>query len=171
MEDNNQNQTTEVPEGEEELLSWTVPEYQKHEKTTTWYIIAGLIGVGLLLFALFTNNFLFALFVVIAGAIIVIIEGQEPQKITITLTEEGIIVGNKFYDYDEFENFAIVYKPQQGIKNLYFDFFSALKHRISIPLEDVNPVKVRDILSSYITEDPDKTDPPLSEQLSRLLKL
>ena len=171
MEDNNQNQTKEAPEGEEGLLSWTVPEYQKHEKTTTWYIIAGTIGAVLLLFALFTTNFLFALLIVIAAAVVVIIEGEEPRQITITLTEEGIIVGKNFYDYDEFAHFAIVYKPQQDIKQLYFEFNSSLKQRISIPLKNINPVKVREILTSYMEEDTDRTDPPLSEQLSRLLKL
>lgn len=172
MTENNHeyNQNNPLEEGTV-LISWNVPEYHKYDKPLSWYIIAGTIGVILLGYALFTSNFLFSLFIVITGAVFVIMEGEDPPRITVTLTEEGLILGKKFYDYDEFQNFSLVYKPQQDIKNLYFEFPGMFHQRLSIPLEDTNPVKVREILSSYVEEDTNRTDTPLSEQLSRLLKI
>ena len=56
-------------------------------------------------------------------------------------------------------------------KNLYFEFNNVLKARISIPLEDMNPVKTRKHLLRFLSEDLERTDIPLSESLSKIFKL
>lgn len=176
MEEEKQNNFNEEEQEEtrdpgDVLLGWEVPEYEQPPKSRTWYLAAGLAGLAGLIYALFTSNFLFALIIIIAAVILILTEGQEPQRVAISLTDEGLILGKRFYDYDEFKNFSIVYKPKQDVKNLYFEFHNFFRHRITIPLEDVNPVKVRDILADYLPEDTERTDPPLSEQLSRMLKI
>ena len=97
--------------------------------------------------------------------------GQDPEKVIINLGNEGVAIGQKFYDYDEFRHFAIVYKPKLDNKNLYFEFNNVLKTRISIPLENMNPVELRDHLLQFLDEDLERTDIPLSESLSKMLKL
>ncbi len=155
----------------DEIISWQVPEYDRHERTKLWYIIAIIITLLLLLFSLFTANFLFAVIIIIAALVIILHDGREPEKVKVSLTDEGIVVGRKFYDYDEIKNFSIVYKPRQEVKNLYFEFKSAVKHRLSIPLENMNPLSIRENLLKYLREDLDRTDQPLSEGLAKLFKL
>ena len=84
---------------------------------------------------------------------------------------EGISIGSKFYDYDEFKHVSVIYKVRDNTKNLYLTFSNALKNRLSIPLMDQDPLLVRNFLVSYIEEDLDRTDEPLSESLSKLLRL
>jgi hypothetical protein len=91
--------------------------------------------------------------------------------INIVLNDEGIVVGRKFYDYDELKNFSVLYKPKQGVRNLYFEFKNGLKHRLSIGLDGMDPIVIRDYLLRYLHEDLERTDLPLSESLARLLKL
>lgn len=158
-------------ENKNEKLSWEIPEYIKHKRNKTWYIMASIIGLGLIVYSFFTNNFLFSFIIIIAGAVIIVTDSKEPQRITISLEEDGVKLGKKFYDYDEFKNFSIVYKPKNSVKNLYFEFNSAFKHRLSIPLEDQKPLQLRDFLLKYVEEDTDRTDEPLSESLSNWLKL
>ena len=155
----------------DEIISWQVPEYDRHERTKLWYIIAIIITLLLLLFSLFTANFLFAVIIIVAALVVILHDGREPEKVKVSLTDEGIVVGRKFYDYDEIKNFSIVYKPRQEIKNLYFEFKSAIKHRLSIPLENMNPLSIRENLLKYLEEDLDRTDQPLSEGLAKLFKL
>ena len=57
----------------EELFSWTVDGYERHERGPVWYAIAFLIGLSLVLYAIVTRNFLFAIVVVMAGVIIALI--------------------------------------------------------------------------------------------------
>ncbi|MDP3043219.1 MAG: hypothetical protein Q8N21_02355, partial [bacterium] len=97
-----------------EIASWQVPEYEKHKRTKSWYVMAIVIALALLLFAFFTKNFLFAVIIIMAAFVIILHDGREPDLIKINVTDEGIIVGRKFYDYDEIKDFSIVYKPSQG---------------------------------------------------------
>ncbi len=155
----------------EKLFSWEVEEYERHERSKFWYIAAIAIALILLLFAFFTANILFAVIIVITSLVIILHDGQEPQKVQVSITDEGIVVGKKFYDYDEIKNFSVVYKPRQKVKNLYFEFKNLFKHRLSVPLKNNNPLPIRENLLKYLPEDLDRTDPPISEGLAKMLKL
>lgn len=156
---------------EMETISWEVPEYDTHDRTRNWYYVAGVIGVLLLVYSVITSNFLFAGIIIIAALVIILTDGKEPQKVQIRLTDEGVEVGRKFYDYDEIKDFAIVYKPKMGVKNLYFEFKTVTKPRLSIPLLDRDPLIIRDKLLKYLQEDLERTDQPLSEGLAKMFKL
>jgi len=156
---------------EMETISWEVPEYDTHERSRNWYIIAAVVGILLLVYAVITSNFLFAGILVIGTLVIILNDGKEPQKVRISLTDEGVEVGRKVYDYDEIKDFAIVYKPKLGVKNLYFEFKTVVKPRLSIPLLDRDPLIIRDKLLKYLQEDLERTDQPLSEGLAKLFKL
>lgn len=152
-------------------ISWEVPEYEKHERGKGWYIFSSIVAFLLILYSFLTGNFLFAIIIIIATIVVVLHDGQEAVLVKISLTDEGVVVGRKFYDYDEFKNFSIVYKPKRGIKNLYFEFKSVFRPRLSIPLEKMNPLIIRENLLKYLEEDLDRTDQPLSEELAKLFKL
>lgn len=154
-----------------EIVSWETPEYQRHDRPAWWYAIYALVAIGLVIVALVTDNFLFAIIIVITSFVIVLHDARTPQPVLISLTSEGLIVGNRFYDYDEIKDFAIVYKPTQNLKRLYFQFKSVRKHRLSLALHDTNPLFVRENLLKYIPEDLERTDEPLSEFLSRVLRI
>lgn len=154
-----------------ETINWEVPEYETHERTRNWYMIAAIIGVLLLVYCVITSNFLFAGIVLIGAMIIILTDGKEPAKVQIRLTDEGIEVGHKIYDYDEIKDFSIVYKPKLGVKNLYFEFKTVTKPRLSIPLLDRDPLIIRDKLLKYLQEDLERTDQPLSEGLAKMFKL
>lgn len=165
-----------IPDSEDaslglEIVTWETPEYHQHERPSWWYIVYALIAIGLIVVALSTNNFLFAIIIVIGSFVIILHDARSPQNVLISLTTEGIIVGNRFYDYDQIKHFAIVYKPTHNLKRLYFDFKSVAKHRLSLALHDTNPLFVRENLLKYLPEDLQRTNEPLSEYLSRLLKI
>ncbi|SRR6056297_412907 len=152
-------------------ISWEIPEYQKPPRGKAWYILASILALFMLGYAFYNQNFLFALLIIIAIIAIVLNEKREAVKVQINLTEKGVWVGKNFYDYDEIKDFSIVYKPEEETKKLYFEFKNTLKQRLSLPLEDRNPVKINEFLSQYLEEDLDRDDPPLSEELARLFRL
>ena len=154
-----------------EYFSWETPEYEKHERTKLWYIEAIIIALLLLLFAFLTGNFLFAVIIIITSLIIILHDSRDPDMVEIRLTDEGIVVGRKFYDYDEFKDFSIVYKPKQGVKKLYLEFKNVVRPRISINLENMNPLPIRETLLKYLSEDLEQTDQHLSESLAKIFKL
>jgi hypothetical protein len=156
---------------ENENFSWQVPEYDKHEKTRNWYIFYSIIAFLFILYSFFSGNWLFAVIIIIGAIVIILRDGQNPAMVQVSFEPEGITVGKKFHDFDEFRNFSIIYKPKQEIKNLYFEYKNSLKPRLSIPLKDNNPLLIRKNLLKYLPEDLDRTDQPLSEALAKIFKL
>lgn len=159
-------------------IYWEIPEYIKHERTKAWYVIAGLIALGCAAVSVFTPNYVFEtpnylfLGIIILGSFIILMnDNTEPVMIPVILGDEGIQLGRKFYDYDEIKNFSIIFKPREDVKNIYLEFKSAAKPRITIALMDQDPIVVRNALLRYLAEDLERTSPPASEGLAKMLKL
>ncbi|MFA5000426.1 MAG: hypothetical protein WC545_03645 [Patescibacteria group bacterium] len=167
----------------EQYIRWQIPEYRAPKRSRSWYILAGLFVFICLFLSFFSvrnwqieflgpeANFLFALIIIVGAIITLINETREPLMIDIELGPEGIKVGRKFYDYDEFKNFVVLYRPKQKIKNLYLEYKNAARWRLSLRLRHLDPLAVRNFLAKYLEEDLERTAPPLSEQLTKLLKL
>lgn len=172
-----------MPELNPKYLTWQVPEYRVPKRGRSWYIVTGIFLALCFFFSLFTisswrlvflgynSNFLFILILLIASAIMYFNEKSEPLMITFQMGPEGIKVGGRFYDYDEIKNFAVLYKPKQSVKQLYFEFKNSARPRLSIPLRRMEALAVRNFLIRYLDEDLERDNPPLSEQLTKLLKL
>lgn len=164
-------------------LRWQIPEHRQPERSRNWYIAAGIFILLCLFFSFFSfqgwrpvflgsgSNFLFALIIIISASIMVIKESQQPFMIDFELGPEGVKLGRKFYDYDEFKDFSVLYRPKQSIKNLYLEYKNTMKPRISIPLRRMDALTVRNFLIRYLDEDLERVNPPLSEQLTKILKL
>ena len=164
-------ESAKITEAGKKIISWQIPEYNKHDRTRRWYIVSSLVGIFFVIYSFFSGNFLFAAIVIIGAFVIMMHDSQEPMLINFSLTDQGVIVGKNFYDYDVLKDFSIVYKPNQDIKNLYFEFKNVIKPRLSIPLNNFNPLPIRENLLKYLPEDLERTDQPLSEALAKIFKL
>jgi hypothetical protein len=91
--------------------------------------------------------------------------------VDVEIGPEGVKIGAKFFDYDEIKNFSVLYKPKQSVKSMYLEFKNSMRPRLAIPLRRMDALTVRNYLVRYLDEDLERTDPPLSEQLTKLLKL
>jgi len=152
------------------LSDWTFPEFIKYQYTRGWYISFLVILVLLLIFSIVTTNILFALILIIATTILYITRKHNPENINFTITEEGITINYTLYQWLEIKNFWIIYEPPQ-VKNLYFEFKNLLLPRLPIPMQDQDPVTIREMLLEYIDEDIEREGEPISDNLSRKLKI
>ena len=153
------------------LASWSFPEFETPDRPRWWYLVAGLVLLLLLAYAIISLNFLFAVVLVMITIIWLIREKETPLTVDFSITDEGLQLDHSFYDYDEFDAFYIIYQPNQENKSLYFHFKSRLKPRLHIPLREQDPIEIRNFLLSYLKEDLDQKDIPTSEQLGKLLRL
>jgi len=156
---------------EPKSLTWDIHEYHQPERNRTWYIIAAIVALGLIAWAIYDHNYFFALIILMGGGLMIYLENNEPAIINFALTPIGIELGGSTYDYDEFQDFAIVYKPHEDTRRLYFVFKAAYRPRLAIPLNQMNPLTVRHYLLKYLREDLERTNIPLSEGLTRMFKL
>ncbi len=152
------------------LVNWEVDEYAQHERSRLWYILAGLVGIGLIIYAVITSNFLFAIIVLMTAVIMLISMFMKPEKIPVIVTTTGIIVGDTYYDYQSIRDFSIVYDPPD-VKLLYLDFFAMAHPLLSISLEDVDPNIVRENLLPFCLENFKRNQEDLTDVMRRLYKL
>lgn len=152
------------------LAEWKIPEYIKYDRTFGWYVVIGGVGAVLLVYALWTANFLFALLIVITAVIIYQTHRRQPRELDFKITEDGLEIGERFYAYKNLKKFWIIYEPPE-VKTLYFETQRWLHPELSIFLKNMNPVTVRKILLKYLEEDLEQEDESSADKLSRLLKI
>lgn len=154
----------------EVVYGWSFKEYEKYSRSIRWYIITGIIAVLLVGYAVISANYLFALIIVLFGIIMMLQEMNEPADLNFLIVETGIVVGTRYYSFSELDRFWIVYSPPDT-EVLYFGLKNVIKHRLHIPLLDVDPIVLRDYLDQYLEEDLEQEDEPLSDRFARLLKI
>ncbi len=151
-------------------LAWNVPEFEQLDRGWKWYVIAGVIGIGLVLYAMFTANFLFAIIVVMGGIIMFLTAQRDPEHVPFLITASGLFIGDHFHPYHEFGNFSILYYPP-SIKKLYLTSGRRVRPTITISLEDMDPNIVREVLLHFLPEDLDRVEESLTELVTRVYKL
>ena len=152
------------------LHEWQFPEYHKHARGRTWYIVAAIIIFVLVAYGLMTQNFLFALMVVLFSVIILLNHSRAPQMLDFRVTDKGLAVNERLYPYEELQSFWIINEPPV-VKKLYFSFEKSIRPALAVSLADQNPEEVKITLSNYLPEDTDQKDEPLSDLIWRALKL
>ena len=152
------------------LLAWETWEFPPVERSTGWYVIAAAAGLGMLIYALLTANFVFALIIVMFAVILLMRDLKKPARIQVAITTDGIAFNNEFYPYGDIKDFSVIYEPP-AVSSLYLDFNSRLSPMMSIPLEDADPNVVRAQLLPFIFENLDRDGESLTDALSRVYKL
>lgn len=154
----------------EVVAAWEFAEFVKHEKGKVWYISFTVAFLAMLAYAYFANNLLFAIILLIFVVVYLSLEKKDPINVQVAITEDGLLLNDKFMEWKQFENFYIIYYPPE-ITNLYLQPKNNFKQRIAVPLDGQDPVTIRDFLLRYLDEDLEKEEMPASEGISRLLKL
>lgn len=167
MEDNSTNQITEYGKI---LLSWEVDEYPNHDRSRTWYVLGAIISVALIVYAIATANFLFAVIILMCGIVTLISTFQPPEKINVAITSIGILVGEAFYLYKDLKDFSVAYDPP-AVKLLYIDFQKPWQPLVSVPLEETDPNQVREYLLPFCVENLERTEETLTDAVRRVYKL
>lgn len=163
-------QNNSLAEYGEIMATWQVDEYPNHDRSRVWYVVGAIGAVFLIIYAIASANFLFAVIILIAGILTLLNTFQAPEKLDIAITTSGIIVGNDFYIYKEIKDFSIVYEPP-AIKVLYFDFEKPWLPLISVPLEETDPNQVRECLLPFCLENLERSEETLTDYVRRLYKL
>ncbi len=152
------------------LMAWDTWEFPPVERSRRWYLIAGTLALGMIIYALLTSNYGFAIIILMFAVLLVLKDLRKPARVTAAITTHGIVFNHEFFDYERIKDFGIVYNPPE-VKNLYITFNNRLSPMLSIPLEDANPIRLRQTLLSYVFENINRDDESLTDILTRVYKL
>lgn len=149
------------------LLNWQAPEFIQVSRPQQWYVLFAIVGILLVVYALITANYLFALIVVILAVVLNSFFNRKPKNLKIAITREGVFVENNFYSYEnDLASFWILYDPPE-LKTLNFSRRTPLQPSMAVQLGDQNPLKVREVLLNYLAEDIEKEEHPVDATFRR----
>jgi len=135
-------------------IQWSAPEFHYYHKTSTWYWAMGGIALVIVGISLIQQNFLFALFVVVAAVLIVVWAGRSPKTVDFKLVEEGLLLNNKLaYPFEKLEGFAIIGTPEDPeLSELVLRTKSNVHHWVKVIIATQRKDEVYEFLNDYLPE-------------------
>ena len=154
---------------DQSLISWHAPEYQQHEKSALWYVVAAVIALALVIYGLKTDGWTFSVAIIVFAGTYYLFHRHTPPIIEIKISKMGVKIGRHTISYHNLKGFWIFYDPPFA-KKLYFRSTSKVHPDIFVSLEDADPAEVRRVLKSHINE-MEGLDEPFSDTLVRIFRL
>ena len=133
-------------------LTWSTKERAARKRAPDWYWILGIIAAALAIASVLFGNILFAI-VIITGAIALGFASAGSQnEYVVSLTTDGIALDNTLYPYENILSFCILeFENEPPVLSLRTK--SIFTPQLSIPIIDVDPYDVYDILEFFVEED------------------
>jgi hypothetical protein len=94
----------------DEPVRWQAQEYIHREKNYLWFIIFGVVVVGLIVAAIFLMDSLsFAILVPVMAAALIVYTHRPPRVLDYTLGRQGLHVNDHLYNFSEFKGFGVIH--------------------------------------------------------------
>ena len=123
-------------------ISWQAPEYEHTPKNNDWLWSIGLIALAGMIITIFLKNYLFAVFILVAGGSLIIISVREPREINFEINEEGITAGGVLYSKKKMKGFTIHPKNDFSILLLETDRHFMPVIMIPVPKYEANDIRL-----------------------------
>lgn len=149
---------------------WDFPEFTPYERGLVWYVIYAVAVFGILVYSWFSQNLLFAIFIILAAFIVWFIQQRQPRMLNIKITELGIVIENLFYTFAECKYYWIVAESSDDAM-IFLEFTAPTIPRLGVPFIDIDPDRLDRYLGERIEKHPSREGMPISETISRFLRL
>ena len=131
-------------------LTWRAFEFEQPERHPNWFISLWILALALVVVAIILKSYLMAVFIIIAAGLINIYALKEPAEYEFSLDAETLGIGDKKHNLADFKSFWIFERENGNVLSL--EGKSVMNSHMEIPLAEVNPNTVRDILLNAIPE-------------------
>ena len=133
-----------------EGLSWTTLEFEEKDRHPDWLWYAGLIFGIAATVSFFYGNIFFGIFLIIAGASVIMFAMRKPTQITISFHEKELVIDSEHIVYERIKQFWIdeTEKPDKLLLLVKGSFIPML----SLPLGGVTAEAVRTEMTKHAPE-------------------
>lgn len=88
-------------------MEWSAPEYSHKERSMDWLWTIGLVALAGAVVAIWFHNFIFAIFILISGACLIMFTLRTPEEITFTVNNEGVSISREKHLWKDMKGFHI----------------------------------------------------------------
>lgn len=157
------------------LKTWSFTGENTEKSSIYVKIIAFLILGASFVYSIISKNYLFSMIIFLIVFIYYFeLRDKTKEKIktknNFSILEDGILIDEEFFDWDNIREFYIIYFPEEKVKKLYFKLKNILISRIYINIENENPNEIREILNQYIEENLERKYEHTSDRIEKFFK-
>ncbi|HTY40082.1 MAG TPA: hypothetical protein VMC43_03270 [Candidatus Paceibacterota bacterium] len=136
-------------------ISWEAPEFDYHEKSMRWLWVSMLGALIILGFAVWQKDFLFGFFIVVAEVLVLSWSIQSPRRVTFTLDEHGLSIGEHgFYALNDLESFSVDSISVNGLRTFAIHTHRRFRLPIHVKVPDVHTDEIRAAFNTLLPENP-----------------
>ncbi len=135
----------------EKEISWKAAEYEYREKGPGWFFVVGVVALVLFIIALIGKNFIFAVFVLFAGVMLVSFGKKRPPIVKFHINNEGVGIGNTFFEYRRLEEFAHRNRPGH-LDEFILKKKTAMNPFVHIPIDSTLALEAKKMLKAKLPE-------------------
>lgn len=155
-----------VRKSSSDSVSWQAPEFEVYEKSRLWYSATTLVLLAIVAYALWNNSPIMAITFILVGVVGYLHLQKDPEVLDFVINHSGVQAGRELYEFDNIESFWIFYDPPHT-KTLSLHTKASFMPFVHIPLENEDPVIVREFLMKFIEEE--KQEAGFVDALERFL--
>ncbi len=126
-------------------------EFEKKDRHPDWLWTVGLISVLGAVLCFFYGNIFFGIFLIIAGAVVILYAIRDPKELTITIDESGIKINELSLDYKAVTAFWLDESGKED--KLLLLVKGSFVPQLSLPIVGVRSEDIRELLSKYSKEE------------------
>jgi hypothetical protein len=134
-----------------EPITWRAAEREFTEKSLGWYVVTGIVALALVIAALVLKNYLFALFLVLAAAVVYFLSRRHPRIVDFRIDEQGVMMGDTEWHYSEIEAFTI-HQRFGKLDHIVLRRKISMNPFVHIPIDGRLAVQARAMLAERLPE-------------------
>lgn len=150
------------------LLSWTAQQHPTHNRSTIWYICAGIVLTLCIAYSVWIQAWTFTIVIVLASIIYFIMHRKDNPDKTIALTEHGFQIENEFTPWSQCNGFWLL--QGKNYIELHIERKAGLAKEMTIQTGPIDAHQLRDVLHFFIPEFIDRHE-RFIDMITRLLKI
>lgn len=132
-------------------MEWRAPEFEFRPKSVSWYWMSIIIATACIGVAVWQNNFLFGLFIVVGEILILVWANREPATISFRASERGLTVGaSASYAWGDVQDFSFDEAPHAGWPILTFRLRNRLRPSLRVRVERARASEILQFLDREI---------------------
>lgn len=132
-------------------ITWKTLEFEKKNRHPDWLWTVGLVSILSAVLCFFYGNIFFGIFLIIAGAVVILYALRDPKELTITLNDTGITINEIFIDYKAVTAFWLDESGKED--KLLLLVKGTFVPQLSLPIVGIRSQDIRDLLTKYNKEE------------------
>lgn len=143
-------------------VSWSAIPYEFKPKSIDWYWAMGIIVIAGSIASFFFSNFLFGIFILISGSLIIFTAHREPEISHFEINEKGISINNEIIIWKNVISYNFTTRRDQRL--LLVSRNVGINRIVSFPVLNIHEEDIENILKTYTIKNEDLAE-GIAEQL------